>query len=139
MYTLRALDAATPLDVPLPWLDPERPACTGCGADGDAGFESRGAAESAARVEPPLPVLEVESEDAEASGTDTPAPLPELCDEDLVVVDELESRAALRRPSAEAASPSESPKLGVTANRQSKTTVWAQDFRLRVRMESCAS
>jgi len=99
-------------------------------------LEVRAASDAASRVErSPLPVVE---DVVDASGTDTPAALPDPLDEDLAVV-ELASRAALRRSSAEAASPSESAKLGAGASTHSKLKVYVQVVRLRVRMERCAS
>jgi len=131
------LVAATPAADPPPWPDAERPTRGASGPDGDAGLEDRAGSEVASRVEPlSLPAVDVV---ADGSETDTPAALPDPLDEDLAVGDEPDSRAALRRSSAEAASPSESVKLGAGASTQSKLKVYAQVVRLRVRMERCAS
>ena len=101
----------------------------------DVGFESRAASDAASRVEPlPPPVVEVPPEE---SDTSTPAPLPEPLDEDPAGVEA--SRAALRRSSAEAASPSESPKIGDGAATHIKLMAYAQVVRRRMRMERYAS
>ena len=158
--TRRAVGAATPLAVPLPPPDADRPARGDVVSEGDVDFESR----AASRAEP-VPLPPAEAVEGDESETANAAPLPVPVEDDRASADSgaegfasevpsvlpplafevvlcaglsalaVAPRAALRRSSAAAASPSDWPKERAGARTHSKVTVYAQLVCLRMRMK----
>jgi hypothetical protein len=151
LNTRRAVRAATPLAVPLPRPLADRPALRGGASESDVDLEFR----AVSHAEPaPLPPAEAVKGDESGIGNAAPSPVP--VDEDPAIADSgaegfasevpslllvlalevvvcadlselaVAPRAALRRPSAAAASPSDWPKERAGARTHSKVMVYGQ-------------